>query len=76
MRGYADPVIMYYGSGTFASRQKGEQNAPCKWVKKECKEFYHCITMNEFRTSQVCLVSNSWIFDIKKLMDDDSIKVS
>ena len=53
MRGYADPV-MYYGSGTFAAGQKGEQYAPCKWVKKKCKEFYHCITtVNEFRTSQV-----------------------
>lgn len=39
MRGYADPV-MYYGSGTFAAGQKGEQFAPCKWVKKKCKEFY------------------------------------
>ena len=75
MRGYADSV-MYYGSGTFAAGQKGERYAPCKWVKKECKEFYHCncITVNEFRTSQVCPVCNSRLFDIKKLTDDGRTK--
>jgi hypothetical protein len=73
LRGYADPV-MYYGSGTLAAGSKGQRYAPCKWVKEECKEFYHCITINEFRTSQVCPVCNSRMFDVKKIMDDGPVK--
>ena len=48
---------MYYGLGIFAAGQKGEpQYAHCKWVKKECKEFYLCLTVNKFGTSQICPV--------------------
>ena len=47
LRGYQSPV-MYYGSGTFPAGQKGEQRAPCKWVENKCKEFFQCITINEF----------------------------
>jgi hypothetical protein len=65
---------MYYGSGTFATGSKGQRYAPCKWVKEECKEFYHCITNNEFGTSQVCPVCNSRLFDVKKIMEDGSVK--
>ncbi len=72
-RGYADPV-MYYGSGTFTAGSKGQRYVPCKWVKEECKEFYHCITVNEFRTSQVCPVCNSRLFDVKKLTEGGSVK--
>jgi hypothetical protein len=66
LRGYQCPV-MHYGSGTFPAGQKGEQYAPCKWVKLKCKEFFNCITINEHRTSQICPKCNSHLFDVCKL---------
>jgi hypothetical protein len=69
LRGYQCPD-MYYGSGTFPAGQRGEQYAPCKWVKNKCKEFFPCIIINEFRTSQICPVCNSRLFDVSELTDE------
>lgn len=72
-RGYAKPN-MFYGSGSFPAGQRGEQYATCKWVKHKCKEFFHCIIINEFRTSQICPKCNSRLFDVCKLTNDGKRK--
>ena len=69
LRGYECPT-MYYGSGTFPAGQFGEQYAPCKWVKNKCKEFFPCITINEFRTSQICPTCNQRLFEVYKLNEE------
>ena len=49
-----DKPIMMYGSGQFPSGAKGERNVPLKYIKDRCNNYFDCITINEFRTSQVC----------------------
>ncbi len=73
LHGYQCPD-MYYGSGTFPASQRGEQYAPCKWVKNKCKEFFPCIIINEFQTSQICPVCNSRLFDVSELTNDGTKK--
>lgn len=60
-----NPTV-YYGSGTFAAGQLGERYAPCKYVKKECQMFFHCVIVNEFRTSQVCPRCHNRLFKVMK----------
>jgi hypothetical protein len=69
LRGYQCP-IMYYGLGTFPAGKFGEQYVPCKWVKNKCKEFYPCITIHEFRTSQVCPKCHERLFDVCKVNEE------
>ena len=49
-----DKPHMYYGSGQFPSGGRGQKSVPLKYIKKRCQNFFHCWTVNEFRTSQVC----------------------
>ena len=58
--------IMYYGDGSFASGGKGQRSVPCKWVKRECKNFFTCYSVNEFRTSQICPTCNERLLDVRK----------
>ncbi len=43
-----------YGSRQFPSGAKGERNVPLKYIKDRCHNYFDCIIINEFRTSQVC----------------------
>ncbi len=58
--------IMYYGDGSFASGGKGQRSVPCKWVKRECKNYFTCYSVNEFRTSQICPTCNERLLDVRK----------
>ncbi len=58
--------IMYYGDGSFASSGKGQRSVPCKWVKRECKNYFTCYSVNEFRTSQICPTCNERLLDVRK----------
>ena len=58
--------IMYYGNGQFAPGGKGQQSMPCKWVKQECKHYFTCYSVDEFRTSQICPKCNDRLFDVRK----------
>lgn len=58
--------IMYYGNGSFAPGGKGQRSVPCKWVKRECKYFFTCYSVNEFRTSQICPTCNNRLFNVRK----------
>lgn len=74
LNGYATP-IMYYGSGTFPAGQRGERYAPCKWVKKKCKEFFETITINEFRTSQICPICLQRLCDVRTVLNNGERKI-
>lgn len=58
--------IMYYGNGSFSSGGKGQRSVPCKWVKRECKNFFTCYSVNEFRTSQICPRCNERLLNVRK----------
>ncbi len=64
--GKGNVSIMYYGNGSFASGRKGQRSVPCKWVKRECKNFFTCYSVNEFWTSQVCPTCNKQLLDVRK----------
>ena len=58
--------IMFYGNGGFASSRKGTRSVPCKWVKQECKIFFKCYSVDEFRTSQICPICDNRLWDVRK----------
>ena len=58
--------IMYYSNGGFAPGGKGQRNVPCKWVKHECKQYFTCYSVDEFRTSQICPTCNDRLFNVRK----------
>ena len=39
---------------------------PLQWVKQECKIFFNCYSVDEFRTSQICLICNNCLWDVRK----------
>ena len=58
--------IMFYGDGSFYHGGKGMRSVPCKWVKRECKLYFKCFNVDEFRTSQVCPSCNERLWDVRK----------
>jgi hypothetical protein len=58
--------IMFYGDGSFYHGGKGMRSVPCKWVKRECKLYFNCFNVDEFRTSQICPTCNSRLWDVRK----------
>ena len=58
--------IMYYGNGGFAPGGKGQRNVLRKWVKHECKRYFTCYSVDEFRTSQICPTCNDRLFNVRK----------
>ena len=64
--GGEDQPIMYYGNGGFASGGKGQRSVPCKWVKRECRNYFTCYSVNEFRTSQICPSCDSRLLSVRK----------
>jgi hypothetical protein len=61
---------MYYGDGSFASGGRGQRSVPCKWVKRECKNYFTCYSVDEFRTSQICPTCNQRLMDVRKHLRD------
>ncbi len=57
--------IMFYGDGSFFHGGKGMRSVPCKWVKRECKLYFNCFMVDEFRTSQICPTCNERLLDVR-----------
>ena len=70
----ASKPIMFYGDGSFFHGGKGMRSVPCKWVKRECKLFFNCFTVDEFRTSQICPTCNERLWDVRKHLRDSEDK--
>ena len=58
--------LMFYGDGEFAPGGRGQRSVPCKWVKRECRQFFDCYSVDEFRTSQICPTCNDRLFNVRK----------
>jgi hypothetical protein len=63
--GESKPII-FYGDGSFYHGGKGMRSVPCKWVKRECKLYFKCFNVDEFRTSQICPLCNECLWDVRK----------
>ena len=65
--------IMFYGDGQFAPGGRGQRSIPCKWVKRECKHYFKCYSVDEFRTSQICPTCNERLYNVRKHLRNGKI---
>lgn len=65
--------LMFYGNGEFAPGGRGQRSVPCKWVKRECRQYFDCYSVDEFRTSQICPRCNDRLFNVRKHLRNGKI---